>query len=128
MVEIKLEINPPHLKFVRESLSSIGVDVSDWKDDQPQSLTIRRTLLRRRDTARARLKSVCTVNGHVITLKALSALTSPLLVVVDAPAAAAALARPDARVAMLDAGVDPTVRQFFAVAQRALDTADRAAE
>ena len=46
-VEIKLLIDEPHLSFVRESLSSMDVDISGCKDNvRPQPVTIRRTLMR----------------------------------------------------------------------------------
>lgn len=125
-VEMQLWVEEPHLSFVRSILSTAGVtDVLHSSGlQQAQKLIIRRTLLRmpapsssgRRKT---RLKSLCTVNGKSITLKALSSLTSPLLVVVDASAAASALARPEARLSILDTGVDPAVRQYFGAAQRA---------
>ena len=123
-VEMELWIEEPHLSFVRSILSAAGVKDVLHSSGQAEKLIIRRTLLRmpapsssgRRKT---RLKSLCTVNGKSITLKALSSLTNPLLVVVDASAAASALARPEARLSILDTGVDPAVRQYFGAAQRA---------
>ena len=119
-VELVLGLQEPHVSFVQVYLENLGIDLGDqWntKDAAAKLLTIRRTLIRS-STPRAKLKSVCTVNGQPITLKALSTLTSPLLVVVDASAAAVALSQPGARLALLDTGVNPAVQQFFAASQR----------
>lgn len=51
-----------------------------------------------------RIKSVCEINGHAVTLKALKAIGAPLLAIVNAPAAGAALGRASSRMAMIDTG------------------------
>ena len=113
-VEIELWIGKPHLAFVQSMLKVMGVPDLTVENSQ-FLLTIRRTMVR---SSKTRLKSVCTVNRIPVTLKALAALISPLLVVVDASAAAVALARPEARLAILDTAIDPAVLQFYVAAQR----------
>jgi DNA repair protein RecN (Recombination protein N) len=120
-VEIVLLVKEPHLSFVHETLSEMGVatDTECHDNQEILLLTLRRTLVRSSTgRARTKLKSICTINGHPVSLKALSALTSPLLVVTDAAAAASVLSQPGARLSILDTGVNLSVLQFFAASRR----------
>lgn len=121
IVQITLVLNDLHASFVNEVVSALGLEIGSWGNGSPPKLTLRRTLVRVpgvNGRSKTRLKSLCQVNGTTVTLKTLSTLTSPLLVVVDASVAAAALARPEIRLAILDTAVDPAVRQTFQAAQR----------
>jgi DNA repair ATPase RecN len=56
-----------------------------------------------------RFKSTCSINGYVVTLKALKLVGAPLVAIVDAPAAAAALKQPQSRLRMIDTAVPSVV-------------------
>eukprot|EP00980_Cylindrotheca_fusiformis_P020698 scaffold7738_cov133-Cylindrotheca_fusiformis.AAC.7 len=68
--------------------------------------------------ANGRIKSVCEINGHIVTLKALKTVGAPLLAIVNAPAAAAALARANSRMSMIDTGVPTEVLKWVRQLQR----------
>ena len=55
------------------------------------------------------MKSICKVNGQLCTLKALKMLVTPLIAIVDAPKAAAALSKPKVRMDILDTSIDPSL-------------------
>jgi len=56
-----------------------------------------------------RIKSTCFINDHLVSLKTLKAIASPLVAVVNAPVAAAALGRSSSRLSMIDNGIPQTV-------------------
>jgi len=58
---------------------------------------------------RQRVKSNCFINDQPVTLKALKAIVSPLIAIVNAPVAAAALGRPASRLSMIDSGIPSTI-------------------
>jgi DNA repair ATPase RecN len=121
IVQIILELNEIHVSFVKDVLAALGLEIGSWEHGRPPQLTLRRTLVRvpgAKDRGKTRLKSLCQINGTTVTLKTLCTLTSPLLVVVDASVAAAALARPETRLAMLDTAIDPTIRQTYQSTQQ----------
>jgi DNA repair ATPase RecN len=120
-VEIVLLLEEPHLSFVQQILTKMGINMDNNNNSSSNLLTLRRTLVRSlAERPRARLKSICSVNGNPVTLKTLAMLASPLLVVVDASTAASALSQPHARLSILDVGVKPAVHTFFAAARREL--------
>lgn len=53
----------------------------------------------------ARVKSSCSINDYPLTLKAMKTIGTPLVAIVDAAAAGAALGRKESRLQMVDAGV-----------------------
>lgn len=71
-----------------------------------------------------RVKSACFINDHPVPLKAMRAVGAPMVAIVDAPAAAAALGRAPSRLSMVDAGLPPTVLAWV----RQLQTAYRKAK
>jgi DNA repair ATPase RecN len=105
-----LEIHEPHLSMLQKTMKKLGLDAkSILKSSHPNTcvtLTIQRTLSL---SLASRVTSKCTINGHTVTLKVLNVVTAPLLAIVDAPSAASALAKPIARLSMLDTAVPPVV-------------------
>jgi DNA repair ATPase RecN len=53
----------------------------------------------------SRVKSSCFINDYPVSLKAMKEIGTPLVAIVDAPAAAAALGKAESRMQMIDAGV-----------------------
>ena len=110
VVEMVLRLSEPHISMVQRSLSAIGLDpgtLFDSKaDDSMGTLTLRRELV----VAEKRLKSICTINGHTVSLTGLRIVASPLLAIVDASAAAVALAKQHSRMSIIDTAVpDPII-------------------
>jgi DNA repair ATPase RecN len=127
MVELKFNLQGDHLKAFQESLSLYNIDYTRvssthetvQKDGQDGChVTFKRTLsYQSTDTfGKAKLKSVCDINGHGVTLKTISALLSPLVSIIDASSASQALSRPKDRLAMLDTAVS---RQTIYTAKQA---------
>jgi DNA repair ATPase RecN len=96
--------------MLQKTMKKLGLDAkSIFQSAHPNNgvaLTIQRTLSL---SSASRITSKCTINGHLVTLKVLNVVTAPLLAIVDAPSAASALAKPVARLAMLDTAVPPVV-------------------
>ena len=96
--------------MLKKTLKKLGLDAkSIFQTAHPNTgvaLTIQRTLSL---SSASKITSKCTINGHTVTLKVLHVVTAPLLAIVDAPSAASALAKPIARLSMLDTAVPPVV-------------------
>ena len=121
-VEMDMLLCEPHASFARWAMDNFGLDPmttstsengeNSMDDDSSLVLRLKRTLLLQPSLGnKARLKSLCEINGQTVTLKILSVIARPLLAVVDASAASAALSRPEARLAILDTAVTPMSRQ-----------------
>eukprot|EP00566_Odontella_aurita_P004621 CAMPEP_0113586572 /NCGR_PEP_ID=MMETSP0015_2-20120614/34371_1 /TAXON_ID=2838 /ORGANISM="Odontella" /LENGTH=763 /DNA_ID=CAMNT_0000492023 /DNA_START=259 /DNA_END=2550 /DNA_ORIENTATION=- /assembly_acc=CAM_ASM_000160 len=127
-VEVELKLSQPHLDITRIIMAHHGIDPtllengrrSSQKNDTLPRLFLKRTISlqmkphmqgeglekgERIKSPKPRLKSRCEVNGQVVTLKALRAIASPLVTLVDASAAASALSKPTSRLAIIDKGV-----------------------
>lgn len=102
--QVELELHEPWCSAVDAMLQPYFAQ-SVFHSSNNNTLVLRRTLLGRR----RRITSTCTINGRTVPLKVLTSLAAPLLKVVDAAAAASALVRPEARLAVLDTAVDPTL-------------------
>jgi len=104
-----------HVAFVSKTLSQMGLDSSlvlKQTDDNATDGTTTTTLRLKRVismTPSQRMKSACFINGHSVPLKVLKAIASPLIAIVNAPAAANALGRPALRLSMIDSGIPPSV-------------------
>jgi DNA repair ATPase RecN len=118
-VQIQIHLGQTHLSGVVEAFQTIGLDTSALVQDG--KLILERTLLLVPPGSRSssrRLKSVCSINQQSVSLKDMASLARPLLVVVDASTAAMALAKPEARLAMIDMGVHPRLLQEYHTARR----------
>lgn len=109
-VEMVLRLSEPHISMVQRSLAAIGLDPEMLFDSETDDLLGTLTLRRELVVAEQRLKSICTINGHTVSLNGLRTVASPLLAIVDASAAAAALAKQNSRMSIVDTAVpDPIV-------------------
>jgi DNA repair ATPase RecN len=127
-VEMELLLRGPHLAAVSAALERIGIDpavlflgsttIDSGTSQQSGTLILKRKLVLQQQqqysstptstngmTPKARLKSVCEINGVAVTLKAMAELASPLFAIVDASTAASALAKGDSRMAVIDTSV-----------------------
>ena len=116
-VEMTIQLAEPHLSMVESAFRTIGMDSSTLlakaPDGSSTKLVLQRTLSLqpiKSLSGKPRLKSTCQVNGKVVTLKAMKAIASPLLTVVDAAAAASALARPNSRLSVIDTAVPTNIK------------------
>lgn len=122
-VELIVRLCEPHLSIVSRRLQQFGIDplilyhqhtedtthpASDDNEDAVGYLHLQRTLVAGSST---KLKSNCRINEKHVSLKTLREITSPLFTTVDVGVAAGALARPASRLAMLDIGVEDSIKQ-----------------
>ncbi len=102
-----------HVSFVSKTLSQVGLDSSlVLKQTDHNALDGITTLRLKRVismTPSQRMKSTCFINDHNVPLKVLKAIASPLIAIVNAPAAANALGRPALRLSMIDSGIPPSI-------------------
>jgi hypothetical protein len=98
-----------HISAVARTLEKLELNANSILGEYPSDtstipveLTLKRSLSM--SGTSGRIKSVCEINGHVVTLKALKAVGAPLLAIVNAPAAGAALGRASSRMSMIDTG------------------------
>ena len=110
-VEMCLRLSEPHVSMVQQSLISTGLQPTLLKSTSESSL---RTLLLRRELVleEERIKSICSVNGQEVSLLGLRTISRPLLAVVDAAAAAAALAKQNPRMSIIDTAVPSPVLSY----------------
>ena len=117
-----------HLSFVSKTLHRMGLDPTavlqesdedgienQQEDNSSFTLRLKRVISinpkskqdgnNEEAPKRQRMKSACFINGHSVPLKVLKAIASPLIAIVNAPAAANALGRPALRLSMIDNGV-----------------------
>lgn len=120
-VEIELSLRDPYLAAAELVFKQLDLDASsliptiDHEVNRTGRLFLSRTLQSQppnllsptlnNTNGKSKLKSICLVNDQLISLKALAALASPLLTVVDAPTAASALSKASTRTAVLDTAV-----------------------
>jgi DNA repair ATPase RecN len=103
------------LKMDAESILQAGMKVDEERAESDPGCTMDESVyyVRLKRTLSLlngqRVRSACSINGHPVTLKVMKAIGAPLVAIVDAPAAAAALGREKSRLMMLDAGVPPQV-------------------
>jgi DNA repair ATPase RecN len=102
-VEITICLAEPHLSWVQKALTEMGHRELP-EDDGIARMTVQRVLERGK-----RLISTSKINDAVVTLKTVRQVVAPLVVVVDTPTAAAALSRPNSRLAVLDSAVDSMI-------------------
>jgi len=110
-VEMMLRLSEPHLSMVEQSLATIGLDPTILFQDSDSTmgtLILRRQLVLEAD----RIKSLCAINGQSVSLKALRTVSRPLLAIVDAAAAAAALTKQNSRMSIIDTAVPPPVLSY----------------
>jgi DNA repair ATPase RecN len=122
--EIELCLTDPYLAMAELIFEKLDLDTStlvatvDNEINRTGTLVLSRTLQLQAQTTsnavssigssnKSRLKSICTINGQVVTLKTLATVASPLLAVVDTPMAASALSKGSARTGILDTAVPP---------------------
>ena len=123
-----------HQAYVRNALRQMGLDPNkilfesdeDKDGDQNQERKVGITVLRLKRVIslsststnnnktnfgqqRQRVRSNCFINDQPVTLKVLKAIVSPLIAIVNAPVAAAALGRPASRLLMIDSGIPSTI-------------------
>jgi DNA repair ATPase RecN len=110
-VEMTLSLrDDKHVSMVTATLNRYDLDAQQILDSSvtttPQ-LRLKRILTLTPNGQR--VKSICFLNDHPVTLKVLKAVGAPLVAIVNAPAAAAALGRPASRLLMIDSGVPSSV-------------------
>jgi DNA repair ATPase RecN len=119
IVEIILDLyGPSHIDMVTKTLERYGYDsktimqtnIGNGTDHQHATIKLKRVLSIAKNGQR--IKSICYINDESVTLKTLKAVGTPLLAIVNAPVAAAALGRPASRLAMIDAGVPSSVLTY----------------
>ena len=93
-----------HFSFVSKKLSRMGIDPAGILDSGVM-LSLKRVISITPTGKSQRMKSTCFINGHSVPLKVLKAIASPLIAIVNAPAAATALGKPALRLSMIDSGV-----------------------
>ena len=114
-----------HISFVTKTLSEMDLDPNimlkipseiGYKEmlgmDPMITLRLKRTISlvsSNKAGQQPRIKSNCFINDHLVSLKTLKAIASPLVAVVNAPVAAAALGQSSSRLSMIDGGIPPTV-------------------
>lgn len=109
-VEMVLKLYGAHVALVEDCLMKQNLDANMILGDHqsfPLELKLQRSLSISQSSGR--IRSECFVNGHRVTLKALRAIGSPLLAIVNAPTAASHLGKPHSRMAMIDTGVPSEV-------------------
>ncbi len=118
-----------HLSFVSKTLTRMGLDPSIFLENvfyedgsQSTTLWLKRVIS---ITPQQRMKSTCYINGHAVPLKVLKAIASPLVAIVNAPAAASALGRPALRLSMIDSGIPSSVLAWVHHLQTAYQKAKR---
>ena len=107
---IVLKLSEPHLSATMNLMQEIGLDpalVSDTIKDGEATLQLTRMIIENETKGKVKrqLKSICKVNGKLVTLKTLKTVVTPLIAIVDATAAGAALKDPKSRMAIIDTGV-----------------------
>ena len=106
-----------HISFVTKTLSDMDLDpkimlqIPSENGYREITLRLKRTisLVSSNKGQQPRIKSNCFINDHLVSLKTLKAIASPLVAVVNAPVAAAALGQSPSRLSMIDNGIPPTV-------------------
>jgi DNA repair ATPase RecN len=113
-VEMVLRLSEPHLTMVQQSLESIGINPAVLFESNTTGDLSVGTLILKRSLAleNGRIKSTCAINGQATSLKALCIVSRPLLAIVDAAVAAAALAKQNSRMSIIDTAVPPPVLSF----------------
>ena len=113
VVEMTIQLDEPQLSEVEMACRRIGLDVSDLSS-QDAKLVLKRTLSlqppSKSSSSKPRLKSTCEINGRTVTLKVMKAIAGPLLTIVDAAVAAAALSKPSSRLAVVDTAVPISIK------------------
>jgi DNA repair ATPase RecN len=99
VVELELNLCGHYLKAAKAFLKTIGVDVPSTG-----MILLKRSLVVQQGR---RVKSICHINNQQVTLKALTKFSRSMVTVVDASTAAAALSKPEARLAIIDSAVSP---------------------
>ena len=118
-----IKLTEPHLSLTLKLMEEAGLDptlISDTTKDGVATLQLTRMIIENetKGKAKATLKSICKVNGKLVTLKALKTIVTPLIAIVDAPAAAAALAKPKARMDIINTGVKRLILSRARVAKK----------
>ncbi|MGH3056073.1 MAG: hypothetical protein ACRDL7_13955, partial [Gaiellaceae bacterium] len=112
-MQVELQLCEPHLSATIQDMEALSLSTRNLLGSKAKMgsgrLILRRSIALAGEARKPRLRSHCVVDRQPVTLKTLTSLASPLLALVDAPAAASALSRPSARLAILDAGVPPNV-------------------
>ena len=116
-VEMTIQLAQPHLSMVESACHTLGMDSSKVLAKAPDGSSVKLVLQRtlslqpgKSSSGKPRLKSACQVNGMAVTLKAMKVIASPLLTIVDAAAAASALARPNSRLSVIDTAVPSSLK------------------
>lgn len=106
-VAMSIQLFEPHLSWVQHELTAAGLPNLQETDGSAR-LTVRRVLEKEK-----RLSSSFQLNEKAVTMKAVRQVVAPLVVVVDTPGAASALAKPQIRLAVIDSAVNPAMLSEF---------------
>jgi len=121
-IELTVRLCEPHLSVVSSALQHFGIDplilyqqhTEDTTDDLDDAngsavgyLHLQRTLV----GSAGKLKSICRINKKHVSLKTLREIASPLFTRVDVGVASGALARAASRLAMIDIGVEDSLKK-----------------
>jgi len=109
-IKVVLKLGEPHLSATMNLMQNNGLDptlVSDTIKNGEATLQLTRMIIENETKGKVKrqLKSICKVNGKLVTLKTLKVVVTPLIAIVDASAAGAALKDPKARMQIIDSGV-----------------------
>jgi len=123
-IELTVRLCNPHLSTVSSRLEQFGIDPLILYQQHSEDTThpadddighavgylhLQRTLVAGSSTKK--VKSTCRINEKHVSLKTLREIASPLFTTVDVGVASGALARPASRLAMLDIGVEDSMKQ-----------------
>ena len=121
-IELTVRLCEPHLSIVSSTLQHFGIDplilyqqhtedtTADLDGDNGYAvgyLHLQRTLV----GTSGKLKSICKINEKHVSLKTLREIASPLFTRVDVGVASGALARVASRLAIIDIGVEDSLKQ-----------------
>eukprot|EP00986_Skeletonema_menzelii_P007312 scaffold2849_cov150-Skeletonema_menzelii.AAC.9 len=124
-IELTVRLCEPHLSTVSSRLQHFGIDplilyhqhtedtTHDVGDDNGHAvgyLHLQRILVAS-SSGSGKLKSTCRINEKQVSLKNLREIASPLFTIVDVGVASGALNRAASRLAMLDIGIDDSIKQ-----------------
>lgn len=111
-VDLVIKLVQPQLGKVMELLGAVGIDPNSLFSSDPANreegviLFSRKIILK---TGKSRIQSTCSINGKTLPLRTITQIGSSILRIVDAPMASSALSKSDARMAIIDQAISPSL-------------------
>ena len=109
VAEMEFVLNQPHLSMIQDILETNDVTIDGLEKRLHCKRSISLQAGKQASPGKYRLRSVCEINGHVVTLQLLSSVVAPLVAIVDGSKAASALGKPEVKASILDAAVPTEV-------------------